>query len=210
MCSTTWKQEAWCLFRSRSLPFVSLWECPSNRQTQTHRRTDLCYQDGEKLRMFVITTEYFRKLWKSGSWFSCPMIIWRDSAVEDSHFPILLFVSVAFEEMMQALKLIEIHPRRYRSQGAGFLLELLHMDPTSQANLHMDPGQGLHLLEGAAEISCSQRKGTSSKHTLPGSGRERHCSALHSNYFSNYIELLSEKMSCHGSGLCVSWTGSGK
>jgi len=32
------------------------------------------------------------------------------------------------------------------------------MDPTSQANLPMDPGQGLHLLEGAAEISCAQTK----------------------------------------------------
>ena len=87
------------------------------------------------------------------------MIIWRDSAAEDRQFPTLLFVSAVLEEMMQALKLIAIHPRRYRSQGAVFLLELLHIDPTSQANLHVDPGQGLHLLEGAAEISRSQRKG---------------------------------------------------
>lgn len=28
--------------------------------------------------------------------------------------------------------------------------------------------------------------------------------ALHPNYFSNYIELISKKMSCHGSGLCIS------
>lgn len=138
------------------------------------------------------------------------MIIWRDSAAEDRHFPSLFFVSVVLKEMMQAVKLITIHPRRYRSQRAVFLLELLHMDSTSQANFHMDPSQGLHLLEGAAEISHSQRKKASSKLSVPGSGRERYCSALHPNYFRNYIELMSKKMSCHGSGLCVSWTGSGK
>lgn len=87
------------------------------------------------------------------------MIIWRDSAAEDRYFPTLLFVSVVLKEMMQAVKLVTIHPRRYRSQRAVFLLDLLHMDSTSQANFHMDPSQGLHLLEGAAEISYFQRKG---------------------------------------------------
>lgn len=49
----------------------------------------------------------------------------------------------------------------------------------------MDPGQGLHFLEGAAEISCSQRNEASSKKSVPGSGRERYCFALHPSYFSN-------------------------
>lgn len=61
---------------------------------------------------------------------SCPMITWRDPAAEYRLFPALLFVGAVLEEKMQTLKLIAIHPRRYRSQGAVFLLDLLQMDPT--------------------------------------------------------------------------------
>lgn len=103
------------------------------------------------------------------------------------------------EEMMQALKLKCLF---------FFLCYFIRIQPARPVSV--DPGQGLHLLGGAAEISCSQRNEASSKKSVPGSGRERYCFALHPSYFSNCTEVVSKPMPCHGSGLRISWTGSGK